>query len=252
VTGPGTAAPTPTTALARVEQSADTGAQLTTVKDRKAFLEVASRADLDKLPPAQQRAVLIAFGQHTGLRAELGEVMIYQGRFYVTIGGRVRNAHRLGLFDGARAHPATMGDKRSAGYQEDDIVWWCEVWRRGSPRPFRGWGKVTRAEIDFARAGDKTKFTPIAKHPVEMARKRATYDALRLAFPLDEELSELSIRLIENAEVAAEATTPISDGSAEEIEAALEVTEEGAVGGKKRDMTEAESLELDAQQAALE
>lgn len=230
------------TALARVEETASAKGALT-VGQRKAFLEVASRTDLDRIPPEQQRSALIAFGQHTGLRPELGEVMIYQGRFYVTIAGRVRNAHRLALFDGARAHPATMSDKRSAGYEDDDIVWWCEVWRRGSPRPFRGWGKVTRAEIDAARANERAKFTPVAKHPVEMARKRATYDALRLAFPLDEELSEVSIRLIEGAEVDAAAIGPIADGSAVEIEEALEVKEEQAIGqGATESGTEAQSV----------
>ena len=230
------------TALARVEETAAETPGKLTVSQRKAFLEVASRTDLDRIAPEQQRGALIAFGQHTGLRPELGEVMIYQGRFYVTMLGRVRNAHRLGLFDGIRAHPASLHDRRNAGYEETDIVWVTEVWRRGSSRAFRGWGKVTRAELETARAGEKSKFTPVAKHPVEMARKRSEYDALRLAFPLDEELSEISARLIEAAEAQAE----VHDAE-EELEAGQEADEEAG----SPEMTEEESLALDAQ-AALE
>lgn len=190
------------TALAKLEQSAEGGAL--TIGQRKAFLEVAARTDLDRLAPEQQRAALVAFGQHTGLRPELGEVMIYQGRFYVTMLGRIRNAHRLGLFEGIQARPANLVQRKNGGYEDGDLVWICEVFRKGASRGFMGWGKVTAAEISTARAGDKTRYTPVAKHPVEMARKRAEYDALRLAFPLDEELTEISRRFIAAAEAEVE------------------------------------------------
>jgi len=196
-----TAPDRPGRALERIEHAADTGGALT-IGQRKAFLDVASRTDLDKLSPEQRRGALVAFGVHTGLRPELGEVMIYQGRFYVTMLGRIRTAHKNGLFDGMQARPAPSFDKRNAGYEVEDIVWVSDVYRRGSARPFRGWGKVTRAEIDKARAGEKTRFTPIASHPVEMARKRAEYDGLRLAFPLDEDLGDQAARFITEAEEA--------------------------------------------------
>lgn len=206
--------PSAATAVAKIEQ-APAGEQLT-VAQRKAFLEVAARGDLDKLDADQQRGALIAFGRHTGLRPELGEAMIYQGRIYVTMLGRIRNAHALGLFDGMQARPAGELARRQAGYEDDDVVWICDVWRRGSSRPFRGWGKVTKVELQAARAGDKTRYTPVARHPVEMARKRAEYDALRLAFPLDEELTDLSRRFIEAAET--EATVLDQDGAAGHVE----------------------------------
>jgi hypothetical protein len=225
------------TALAKVEQTTDVAGKLT-VGQRKAFLEVASRSDLGNLSPDQQRGVLLAFGQHTGLRPELGEAMIYQGRLYVTMAGRVRNAHRLGLFEGIKAQPAHATDRRDAGYEEGDIVWMCDVWRRGSARAFRGWGKVTRAEIEGARGGDKTKYTPVAKHPVEMARKRAQYDALRMAFPLDEELSDVSVRMIEGAEDVAAAHEAESEAGEEEREAALELVEEVGASEKPKAVEE--------------
>jgi hypothetical protein len=165
------------------------------IAEQKKFVETALSTKLDKLPEKQQQAVLIAFGNHTGLRPELGEVMIYQGGIYVTIAGRWRNAHRHGLLMGTRPRPANDAEKRNAGYQRDDIVWICDVWRKGCTQPFTGWGKVTAKEIKAANV-----HTPQHKHPVEIARKRAQYDALRCAFPLDEQLSDTALGFILAAE----------------------------------------------------
>lgn len=188
------------TALQKFEASAENASKGLSVTQKKAFLEVASRTDLDKLTDEQRRAALVAFGEHTGLRPELGELMVYQGRFYITMAGRVRNAHESGLLVGMYPQPANPFEKKNAGYEDDDIVWKCSVRRRGAQFPFVGWGKVTRAEIDKARGGQGSKFTPIAQHPVEMARKRAEYDALRLAFPIDERISTQAAQFIAAAE----------------------------------------------------
>jgi hypothetical protein len=226
-----TATVKPGSAVAKLE--ATEGGALT-VPQRKAFLEVASRTDLDKIPAEQQRGALIAFGQHTGLRPELGEVMIYQGRFYITILGRIRAAHANGLFDGMHAKPASSLDRTGAGYEANDIVWIADVWRKGAAHPFRGWGKVTRAEVDAARAGERTKYTPIAKHPAEMARKRARYDALRLAFPLDEELTEISTRFIAAAEAEMERRRLDAPDELEDVVAAAETCDDTAAPAGER------------------
>lgn len=232
------------TAIQKVESAAP-GAL--TVGQRKAFLEVAERTDLDKLSNDQQRAALVAFSMHTGLRPEHGEVMIYQGRFYVTMAGRVRNAHKNGLFDGVKARPASTKEKVEAGYEETDLVWITDVFRKGSREPFRGWGKVTREEINKARAGERTKHTPVAKHPVEMARKRSEYDGLRIAFPLDEDLNAVATRYIIEAEEAIKRIAPLTESQddVEEKTAAGEVTDGAAPGGQS-------DLELDQQIAGTE
>lgn len=242
---PMTAVSKPLTALAKIEQ---TGGELT-IAQRKAFLEIAQRTDLEKLAPEHQRAALIAFGQHTGLRPELGEVMIYQNRFYVTILGRIRAAHANGLFDGMVARPASSIDRNGAGYEPDDIVWVADVYRKGSARYFRGWGKVTRAEVTAARAGEKTKYTPIAKHPAEMARKRARYDGLRLAFPLDEHLTEVSTRFIAAAEAEMETRRLDAPDELEDQVAATETGDDVAAPANERT---AEDEELDRRAAAEE
>ena len=131
-----TAAREPTTAIAKVEQAPE-GGELT-VAQRKAFLEIAQRSDLDKLSDDQKRGALIAFGRHTGLRPELGEAMIFQGRIYVTMLGRIRNAHQNGLFDGMSARPAGAIEKKAAGYEDGDVVWITDVYRKGAARAFRG------------------------------------------------------------------------------------------------------------------
>ena len=134
---------------------------------------------------------MMAFGQKIGVRAELGEVMIYQGKPYVTLAGRIRIAHRTGLLNGMFPRPASQHETRSFGATEDEVVWTCEVWRIGVSRPFRGWGVASRK-------GDRN---PVAKQfPREMAKKRAKYDALALAFPPDEVLGDIHMKFIDAAE----------------------------------------------------
>lgn len=226
---------TPDTGTALVRAAAETvEAKTLTVGQQKKFIELAAQTNLDKLPKEQQQTVLVAFGRHTGLRPELGEVMIYQGRFYVTIAGMRRNAHRNGLFMGRMPRPATKHERENAGYAEADIVWICDIWRRGCPQPFRGWGKVLASERKTANS-----HTPIAKHPVEIARKRAEYDGLRCAFPLDEYLEPFARQMLASAEdeiqkqgavaVIAEATDAYGAGPDDAI-ASVETIEEAGVG----------------------
>lgn len=202
------AAPSNGTAVARV----DVGTKpVLSLERQKKFVEAAMSTNLDRLPDHQKQELLIAVGRHLGLRPELGEVMVYQGRIYITIAGMRRSAHKNGLLVGRRPRPATRIERRDAGYEDRDIVWLCEIYRRGSPHAFTGWGKVTRAEIDTALARaekDGKRPAPVGVHPVEIARKRAEYDGLRAAFPIDEELSEAGLRFIAEAE---EAIAPTGD-----------------------------------------
>ena len=246
---------TESTSLAR--SGADAPKAVATVKEKKAFLEAVQRTDLGKLTPDEQRGLLISYGQHTGLRPEHGEVMIYQGRFYITMAGRIRNAHANGLFDGEESRPVTDLERRNAGYESDDIVWKCKVYRKGASRAFEGWGKVTREEIVKARAGDKSQYTPIARHPVEMARKRALYDAMRNAFPIDEEVSERTARFIVEAEAQITEQRRLA-GHAQEAEvieeelAGRQVVDQARVGDVAGDGEGADDVQLTYEAAVRE
>ena len=105
------------------------------------FLEAFS-GRLDRLSPQQQAQFLMALGQHIGVRAELGEVILYQGKPYVTIDGRSRQAHATGLLTGLTVRPATSMERRNYGAAEGVALWVAEAHRRGGTRPFQGWGEA--------------------------------------------------------------------------------------------------------------
>lgn len=160
-------------------------------KIQQRFVEAWTVGQLDKLSRAEQAMFLQAFGQQVGLRAELGELMLYQGKPYITRNGMIRVAHQSGLLGGIVPRPATSLERRQYGATEDEVLWVCDVHRHGAPRPFRGWGCVNVAK-------DRN---PVAKQfPREMAKKRALYDGLRMAFPPDETLGPIHQRYIEEAE----------------------------------------------------
>lgn len=208
----------------RPEQSPDRRIlDLDSAKAEKRFVEAFQLGKLDKLSPAEQTMFLMAFGRKIGVRAELGELMIYQGKPYITIAGRIRIAHTGGLLAGIQPRPATALEYRSYGASNDEVLWVCDVYRHGSPHAFRGWGVANRVN-------DRN---PVARQfPREMARKRAKYDALALAFPPDETLGPIHQRWIDEAEEIALAERPkalrspdeMPDVEAEEIGASMEDT----------------------------
>jgi hypothetical protein len=164
---------------------------LDNAKTEQRFVEAFSKGQLDKLGTNEQSMFLMAFGAKIGLRAELGELMLYQGKPYITIAGKERNAHRSGLLAGVQPRPATALERKQFGATDDEVLWVCDVYRHGAPRSFRGWGVVNT----------KTDRNPVAKtSPRQMAKKRAKYDALSLAFPVDETIGQMHQKYIDTAE----------------------------------------------------
>ena len=188
-------------------------------KVSKKFLDAYTSGNLNRLSADEQATFLFALGARIGVKPELGELMLYQGKPYITIDGRFRMAHESGLLVGVETRPATQMERRNFGVDSDaDALWVCDVYRRGSGRPFRGWGHVAPAK----------ERNPVGKsHPREMAKKRAKYDALRTAFPPSETVSAMHERYIEEAEAELRAgrgvfATPALLASGEYVEGAEE------------------------------
>ena len=124
-----------------------------------------------------------------GLDPLFGELMIYQGRPYITIDARRRKAQETGNLDGISARPATEQERQARQVAEGDYLFVAEVWVKGSTHPFEGWGKVSTTETERARAqakahGKQEDALPIVKDPAAQAEKRAEAQALRRGFHL--------------------------------------------------------------------
>jgi len=174
-------------------------ADLTKASNVTKFASMWDSKAVDKLNLEQRAVFLATLGNHIGVRAELGELILYQGKPYITIDGRIRLAHETGLLNGIDIAPASSMDRERYGCETGDMLWICRVYKKGATRPFVGWG--------FVGSGDRN---PVAKtHPRELAKKRAKYDALRLAFPPLEHITELHTQYIAEAEQeAAKAPKP--------------------------------------------
>lgn len=220
----------PGTAVERPRKTLD----LESAKVNKQFLDAYSSGKLDALNAEQKAVFLFALGERLGVRPELGELMIFQGKPYITIDGRFRLAHASGLLVGVEPRPATPMERRNYDAAEGDVLWVCDVYRRGSPRPFRGWGHVSRTDRN-----------PVSKtHPREMAKKRAKYDALRMAFPAAESIGPMHERFIVEAEeeirqgrlpVAGLLATGEYTGEAEEAEAEVVGNDTAATTSRQRE-----------------
>lgn len=164
---------------------------LTSAQAAKKFVD-AYNGRIGEMNGDQQATFLMALGTLIGVRPELGELILYQNKPYITIDGRVRLAHRTGLLVGLEPRPATRMEKENYGVGEGETLWVCDCYRRGAPRAFKGWGHVKKAADER---------NPVAKsNPREMAKKRSRYDALRMAFPAAEEITPMHQQYIEEAE----------------------------------------------------
>lgn len=179
----------PTTAVATRDEAKTL--DITSAKASAKFLD-AYNGKIERMTPEQQSMFLIALGQRLGVRAELGELILFQNKPYISIDGRIRLAHETGLLVGMETRPATLLERRNYGCEDGEALWVCNVYRRGAGRAFVGWGHVAKNDRN-----------PVSKsHPREMAKKRAKYDALRTAFPPAENISMMHQQYIEEAEQA--------------------------------------------------
>lgn len=170
---------------------------LESAKANQKFLDAYTAGKLDKLTADQQGILLMALGEKLGVKPELGELMIYQGKPYLTLAGYRRIAHQTGLLAGLQPRPATQLERRQFDASEEESVWVCDVFKKGAGRHFRGWGA----------AGGRNDRNPVSKqYPREMAKKRAVYDGLRLAFPPAEIIGDLHLKYIAEAEEEIERT----------------------------------------------
>ena len=130
------------------------------------------------------RAMLATVAVSYGLDPLLGELLVYRGAPFITINARYRKAQETGQFDGMEARPATTEERKARDAVDGDVLYRCEVHKKGIKMPFVGWGKVRKAEQGGSQA------LPINSDPHRMAEKRSEAMALRKAFsmPIPENL----------------------------------------------------------------
>jgi len=173
--------------------------------DPKQMLERVNQARFPKDLTVQDRQLMATISIEYGLDPLFGELMIYQGRPYVTIDARRRKAQETNQLDGISARPATKTERQARGVENGDYLFVAEVWVKGASHPFEGWGMVKESETKGS------EFLPIVKDPAAQCEKRAEAQALRRAFhiplPSFEEIIEGDFTVVSDKKVASKSET---------------------------------------------
>ena len=130
-----------------------------------------------ELKPEEKRLLAMAAITY-GFDPVMGELIIYQGRPFVSIDGRYRKARETGNLDGVTTRPATKQEREDWSIPEGDYFFRSDVKVKGMSLPLTGWGRVRAAE------SQGKGFKPIDTNPQRMAEKRAEAQALRKAFSI--------------------------------------------------------------------
>jgi len=160
----------------------------------QAMMERVNQARFPKDLTIADRQLIAKISIEYGLDPLFNELMIYQGRPYITIDSRRRKAQETEKLDGISARPATKEEKEARRVPAEDYLYIAEVWVKGASHPFLGVGRVKAEET----TGDK--HLPIVKDPAAQCEKRAEAQALRRAFhiplPSFEEIVEGEFEVI--------------------------------------------------------
>lgn len=145
---------------------------LMTEQEAKRFMDL-SRMSLT----AEQREIAMSLMVVTGLRPDLGEIMVYEGKPYVTADGFRKVLNRSGKFDGMPEPPhyLTRDEKEAQGFEPDDIVVRVALKRKGQAHPVYALGKANKNKPHRGNQVEKL-------HPQIMAETRAFRRAARSGF----------------------------------------------------------------------
>lgn len=146
--------------------------------DKEKMLARVNSAKFPQELTNDEKKVLVAAALTYGFDPLMNEISIYQGRPYVSIDGRYRKAQETGKLAGVESRPATEQEREAWQIPDGDYFFHAEVWVKGSPIPFIGWGRV------FASETKGSAHLPVVKNPQRMAEKRAEVQALRKAFSI--------------------------------------------------------------------
>jgi len=131
---------------------------------------------------------LSIYARKYGLDPARSHVCLMYGKPYITIDGYLYYTDKTGKNYSINSRPLNDDERNTYQIGENDHAWLAEVQLFDPFRHFPGLGIVTAEEMT-----EKSKSNPnqlaspvVAKHPWQLAQKRAEWQALRRAFPIGE------------------------------------------------------------------
>ncbi len=165
-------------------------------KGRKAPLKQTLPMELRGLPntdlstgeflSTDQLQSLVKYATHYGLDAYRSHVYIMHGKPYIGLDGYLFHANRSNRPYSLRSRPMTTEEVKQFKIGETDHGWIAELDISDTNQHFIGVGIVTYDEMTAKSERDPSQFRApvVAKHPWQLAQKRAEWQALRRGFPI--------------------------------------------------------------------
>ncbi len=131
---------------------------------------------------------LVAYAQKYQLDPARGHVVLMYSKPYITLDGYLYHANRSGIAYSLRARPMTSLEVTEYKIQPADFGWISELEFTETKAKFIGTGIVTYDEMTAksTKHPEQLRSPVVAKHPWQLAQKRAEWQALRRAFPIGE------------------------------------------------------------------
>jgi len=166
-------------------------------EEHKAGLLVPERSVINLLPdkdlgdnsllPLDRIQALIEFAEELGLDAYRGHVVLMYGQPYVGLDGYLYHANRSRRPYRLESRPLTEDERAAMQLKKGDHGWKSDITFPDTNQLFTGIGIVTRGEMTETskKKPDQLRYPVVAAKPQIMAQKRADWQALRRAFPLE-------------------------------------------------------------------
>jgi len=129
---------------------------------------------------------LVSYATHYGLDPGRGHVCLMYGKPYITIDGYLYHAHESKEEYKLASRPLTPAERQTYQVPEGAHAWVSEVIMADGKKSFIGLGVVTQDEMTELAKGKpgQLRSPVVARHPWQMAQKRAEWQSLRRAFPI--------------------------------------------------------------------
>lgn len=126
------------------------------------------------------------YAYHYNLDPYRGHVCLYHGKPYITLDGYLWHGNQEHVNFSITSRPLKPEERPVYQIPEGAHAWMATVTRDAGQQTFTGLGIVTLEEITekSRKSPDQFASPVVAKHPWQMAQKRAEWQALRRASPI--------------------------------------------------------------------
>jgi len=131
---------------------------------------------------------LIDYALGYGLDPRRGHVCLMYGKPYITIDGYLYHAKKSGQQFTLASSPLSEDARKQYQIKEGDYAWLATITLIPSGASMTGLGIVTQEEMTAKSKKNPEQLAApvVARHPWQLAQKRAEWQALRRAFPIGE------------------------------------------------------------------